>query len=321
MEMEGNPGLLWSGFPSLSVFLKHLSVCILGLAITKAGGGDMINANPLKSEADKGRECHEPTEPLLGSVFMRLLPVRKNGVPAWTFVRGLRDLMCQIPTFLMDPKHPLPWQAHTTSFSGLQSVIILYSKQIWLNLMSGYLPNCLWLSVADSYLISDSNSVSIPVFLCGSFYKCSHDSQSDFLFYNCFTLFENFIHAYVFSSDPSFHSLPLQSLFVPWKTTFSSPVLFKKVLNPLSPAYMCTHVEPSVGAWVTSQSCSNERNWLSSPQQPSNAKSSSCWVDQGGTYKSFFFSSVLGGWLTQLCVGSSLCKFMPRPANAQLDFL
>lgn len=51
--MEGNPGLLWSGFPSLSAVLKRLSACILELAIMKAGGRDMINANPQKSEADK----------------------------------------------------------------------------------------------------------------------------------------------------------------------------------------------------------------------------------------------------------------------------
>lgn len=51
--MEGSPRLLWSGFSCLSVVLKRLSVCILELAIMKAGGGDMINAKPQKSEADK----------------------------------------------------------------------------------------------------------------------------------------------------------------------------------------------------------------------------------------------------------------------------
>lgn len=84
----------------------------------------------------------------------------------------------------------LPWQDHTITLSSLQSVIILYSNQIWLKLMSGHLPNCLWLSVADSYLISDSHSVSRPAFLCGSFYKSSHGSPSDFLLYNLFIVWE-----------------------------------------------------------------------------------------------------------------------------------
>jgi hypothetical protein len=91
------------------------------------------------------------------------------------------------------------WQDLIVDLSGLQFLISLHSRQIWLYLMSAYIP-IVWISITDSYLISDGNWVSLPIFHFGSFFKWVV-SQSQVFWQNSYIYHQ--IQLFHFSAHPA----------------------------------------------------------------------------------------------------------------------